>query len=315
MQEAFTYSDRGKRYHTYDYYLRHRYGCKVCRIPLSGGFSCPNRDGTKGVGGCDFCSGAGSGEFAGDAALPIAQQARQVRAGTVKKWPQAKYIPYFQAFTGTFAPLWRLRELYEAALKLPDTVGLSIATRPDAIAPGVMDYLGELARRTDLSVELGVQTCHDRTAAALNCQHTWEEFLECFWRLRERGIAVCVHLIDGLPGEDRGMMAESARKVGELRVDALKLHLLYAVRGTVIGERYERGELRLLTREEYVDIICDQLELLPPQTVIQRLTGDGAPGELLGPQWSRKKLCVLNEIDKELRRRDSVQGCRYQAKY
>lgn len=310
MQEVFAYSDRGKRYHTYDYYLRHRYGCKVCRIPLSGGFGCPNRDGTKGVGGCAFCSGAGSGEFAGDAALPIAQQALAVRAGTMKKWPRAKYIPYFQSFTGTWAPLGRLRELYEAALALPDAVGLSIATRPDAISPEVMDYLGEISRRTDLSIELGVQTCHDETAAALNCQHTWEEFLECFWRLRERGIAVCVHLIDGLPGEDREMMAESARRVGELQVDAVKIHLLYALRGTEIGERYRRGELRLLTREEYVEIVCDQLELLPPQTVIQRLTGDGAPQELLGPQWSRKKLCVLNEIDKELRRRDSVQGCR-----
>lgn len=311
MSSPFPYSDSNKRYHTFTYDLRRRFGCKVAKISLDAGFTCPNIDGTRGVGGCTYCSARGSGDFAGDACLPLRRQFDQVRAMMGKKWAGTKYIPYFQAHTNTYAPLPVLKEKFEEALTFPDVVGLSIATRADCLEDDVADYLGELNRRTALEVELGLQSVHDVTGQRINRCHSYAEFLQGYRKLVDRGIPVCVHIIDGLPGENREMMLQTARELSRLQLHSIKIHLLHVLKGTVMERQLAAGEFSLLSREEYVQIVCDQLELLPPELVIQRLTGDGERESLVGPEWSLKKLCVLNEIDKELVRRDSWQGKKY----
>ena len=307
----YTLYDHHKRYRTWSGELRRRYGQKVCKIPLNARFGCPNRDGTCGISGCTYCSGLQSGDFGGDPSLSIEEQFAQMRAVFDKKWPGAQYIAYFQAHTNTYAPVSVLREAYESVLALPKVVGLSVATRVDALPDEVLDYLQELSFRTNLTVELGLQTVHDVTGERINRCHTYEEFLQGVEKLRRRNLSVCVHIINGLPGEDHAMMVETARSLAQLDIQGIKIHLLYVLKGTVLAQQFARGEFALLTREEYVQTVCDQLELLPPQLVIQRITGDGAPSELIGPEWSRKKLVVMNEIDKELLRRNSWQGKYY----
>lgn len=312
MNNPFPYSDSNKRYHTFNYFLRHHFGCKVAKVSLDAGFTCPNLDGTKGTGGCTYCSSRGSGDFAGDVHLPLDRQFEQVRQMMDHKWEDTLYIPYFQAHTNTYAPLPVLREKFEQALNFPNVTGLAIATRADCISDETADYLGELAQRTYLEVELGLQTIHDVTGQRINRCHSYADFLRGYQKLRDRGVQVCVHIIDGLPGEDHQMMLETARELSRLSLHSIKIHLLHVLKGTVMAEQLQRGEFRLLEREEYVNIVCDQLELLPPELIVQRVTGDGEKEALVGPMWSLKKLCVLNEIDKELVRRDSWQGKFYQ---
>lgn len=308
MENPFCYSNTNKRYHTFTYFLEQKFGRKVAKISLDAGFTCPNIDGSKGVGGCTYCSARGSGDFAGDQSLSLREQFEQVRQVMDQKWPDAVYIPYFQAHTNTYAPLEVLKEKFEEALSFPDVVGLAIATRADCITDEIADYLGELAQRTYLEVELGLQSVHDVTGERINRCHSYADFLEGYQKLADRGINICVHIIDGLPGEDREMMLETARRLSHLKLHSIKIHLLHVLKGTVMEQQLAEGQFRLLTREEYVGIVCDQLELLPPQMVIQRVTGDGERELLVGPEWSLKKLCVMNEIDKELVRRNSFQG-------
>ena len=308
MENPFRYSNTNKRYHTFTYFLEQKFGRKVAKISLDAGFTCPNIDGSKGVGGCTYCSARGSGDFAGDQSLSLREQFEQVRQVMNQKWPDAVYIPYFQAHTNTYAPLEVLKEKFEEALSFPDVVGLAIATRADCITDEIADYLGELAQRTYLEVELGLQSVHDVTGERINRCHSYADFLEGYQKLADRGINICVHIIDGLPGEDREMMLETARRLSHLHLHSIKIHLLHVLKGTVMEQQLAQGQFRLLTREEYVGIVCDQLELLPPQMVIQRVTGDGERESLVGPEWSLKKLCVMNEIDKELVRRNSFQG-------
>lgn len=305
-----TYRPGDKRYYTFDAFLKQKFGCKIAKITLNGGFTCPNRDGTKGVGGCIYCSDKLSGDFAGCPSDSIEQQIAEGKARLAGKWKNTKYMPYFQAGTGTYAPLVRLRALYEAALSCEDVVGLSIATRPDCISETTLDYLEDLNRRTFLTVELGLQSVFDSTGERINRHTTYAEFLSCFERLKERGIAVCVHLINGLPGETRDMMLESVQTVSALKPWAIKLHLLHILRGTVCEDLYRSGELRTLEMDEYVSLVCDELEWISPDIVIQRLTGDGARASLVAPLWSLKKFELLNAIDRELRKRDSFQGKR-----
>ncbi len=311
MQNPFPYSDTNKRYHTFTYFLQQKFGGKVAKVSLNAGFTCPNLDGTKGTGGCTYCSSSGSGDFAGDPALDLRQQFEQVRAVMDRKWPGTRYIPYFQAHTNTYAPLPVLRERFEQALGFPNSVGLAIATRADCIDEPIADYLAELSRRTWLEVELGLQSVFDSTGERINRCHSYADFLQGLELLQSRGIPVCVHIINGLPGENREMMLHTAKTLAPLGLHSIKIHLLHVLRGTELARQWERGEFSLLSREEYVQIVCDQLEVLPPELVIQRITGDGEPQSLLGPMWSRKKLVVLNEIDKELVRRDSWQGKHY----
>ena len=303
----FRFTLDNKRYHTYNYFLRTKFGGKVMKISLNGGFTCPNIDGTKGVGGCTYCSSSGSGDFAGNPSLDIHRQFEEVKAMMTNKW-EGKYIAYFQANTNTYAPLPRLKTLYESALSEKDVIGLSVATRADCISEEIADYLKELSEKTYLTVELGLQTIHDKTGERINRCHSYADFLKGYNMIKERGIPVCVHLINGLPGETHEMMVETAREVGKLQPDFVKLHLLHIIKGTKIAEEFERGEFSLMTLPEYVSVICDQLEVLPQETVIQRVTGDGKKEDLIGPMWSLKKFVVMNEIDKEMVRRNSHQG-------
>ncbi|MEG0615701.1 MAG: TIGR01212 family radical SAM protein [Oscillospiraceae bacterium] len=307
MENPFELSADNKRYLTYNYYLRRRFGEKVIKISLNGGFSCPNIDGRKGFGGCTYCSPEGSGEFAGNPQDDVATQFEQVKKRLSTKW-EGVYIPYFQANTNTYAPLSRLKKLYEAALSQENVVGLSISTRPDCIEDDVADYLAELSKKTYLTVELGLQTIHDETAKKINRCHTYAEFLEGYEKLHSRGINVCVHLIDGLPKETKEMMIETVEKVAKLDIHAVKIHLLHVISGTKLAEEYARGEFSTLELFDYVDIVCDQIERLPKNVIIERVTGDGESESLVAPLWSRKKLVVMNEIDKELLRRKSWQG-------
>ena len=300
----------GKRYNTQSSYLKKRFGKKTVKISLNGNFTCPNIDGTKGTGGCTYCSSAGSGDFAGKPAQSIAEQFEYGKNLIREKWgDDLFFIPYFQANTNTYAPLPRLKVLFEEALARENVVGLAVSTRADCISEETADYLKMLSERTYLTVELGLQTVHNRTAEIINRCHSYEDFLHGFNMLKTRGINICVHIINGLPYESREMMLETARRVGGLGVHGIKIHLLHVLKGTKIAEQYQNGEFPAMTFEDYIETICDQIELLPKEVIIERLTGDGAGDLLIAPMWSRDKRAVLNGIDKELRRRNSVQGC------
>ncbi|MGM9679961.1 MAG: TIGR01212 family radical SAM protein [Eubacteriales bacterium] len=309
-KNPFPYSDSNKRYYTYDYFLRQKFGRKICKIPLDIGCTCPNADGTKGVGGCTYCSPRGSGDFAGSPDQSVTDQIRQGREVMVRKWGSGiGCIPYFQAHTNTYGDPEILIAKYEEALCFPDAVGISIATRADCLSDSMAEALHRLGEKTFLTVELGLQSVHDKTAERINRCHSYADFLKGYEKLR--GLNVCIHLINGLPGESHDDMLESAKEVAKLHPAFLKLHLLHILDGTPMGEQYRRGEITPLSREAYVQTVCDQLEVLPPDVVIGRVTGDGAPDHLLAPDWSRKKFVVMNEIDKELLRRGSMQGIRY----
>lgn len=304
----------GKRYHTYDAWLKSTFGGKCAKIPLDAGFTCPNMDGRCGVGGCIYCSGRGSGDFAESPAVPLREQYDRQREFLAKKWPTERCIPYFQARTNTYAPVAVLRPLFEEALAWPAVVGLNIATRADCLPEETVSLLRELSERTVLTVELGLQTAHDRTATLINRGHTYADFLEGYNRLRTGApkALVCIHLILGLPGETEADMLETVRRVAELRPHQVKLHLLHVLRGTVLGGMYEAGTYTPMEKDAYVETVVKALELLPPDTVIARLTGDGAAEDILAPLWSRRKREVLNAIDKRLAALDTWQGREYQ---
>ena len=307
-KNPFPNSDSNKRYYTYDYYLKRTFGSKVAKITLDAGFTCPNIDGKCSVGGCIYCSGRGSGDFAGNPLDSVTSQLDEGIARMSSKWKTDKIIPYFQAHTNTYADVLTLKKYFEPVLGQENVVGISIATRADALPEDVLDYLADLNKRTFLIVELGLQSIFDETGERINRCHTYEEFLGGYEALKERGIKVCVHLIDGLPGETKEMMVESAKAVAKLRPEFVKLHLLHILKDTVMAGEYEKGEIIPLTLEEYVDIIISQLEYFSPETVIQRITGDGGRDTLIAPLWSLKKFVVLNEIDKEMIRRNTYQG-------
>lgn len=311
MDNKFKYTLDNKRYHTWNYFLNRKFGEKVFKVALNGGFTCPNIDGTKGRGGCTYCL-SGSGDFAGNPEHDVVTQFNEVKEKMHKKWPKAKYIPYFQANTNTYAPLSVLKEKFEPVLCQEGVVGLSIATRADCLSKEVLDYLEDLSKRTYLMVELGLQTIFDETGERINRCHSYAEFLDGFWELKKRGIDTCVHLILGLPGETREMMLESAKAVAKLEPTCVKLHLLHILKGTKIAEEYENGEFKTLTLTEYVNTIVDCLEFFSEETVIQRLTGDGGKDDLIAPLWSLKKFVVLNEIDKLMVKRDTYQGRKWE---
>ncbi len=308
MINPYVNSDNNKRYYTQNFYLQRRFGQKVIKVSLNGGFSCPNIDGTKGTGGCTYCSSSGSGDFAGNPLESIFEQFRHVREILNKKWETGLYIPYFQANTNTYAPLTRLKALYEDALTQDDVVGLAVSTRPDCISDETADYLAELSERTYLTVELGLQTIHDETGRKINRCHTYEDFLSGYEKLHSRKINVCAHIINGLPGETHDMMMQTTSALSQLELHSLKIHLLHIIEGTVLAEQYKNGEFEAMTYDEYVNTVCDQLEILPPDLIIQRVTGDGDKNTLIAPLWSLKKFTVMNGIDKELVRRNSWQG-------
>ena len=306
----FKYSDSNKRYHTLDYFYKHKFGGKVSKISLNAGFTCPNKDGTKGVGGCIYCSKLGSGDFGGMPNKTLTEQFYEIKDIMDKKWPNTKYIGYFQANTNTYAPLDVLKEKYEEILKIDRVVGLNIATRADSITEECLDYLEKLNKKTFLNIELGLQTIHESTNKLINRGETLKEFEMMVKKLRSRGINVIIHIINGLPYETKEMMLETVKYVNNLDIQGIKIHMLHIIKDTKLAELYEKESFHVLSKEEYVDIVCDELELLRPEIVINRITGDPNPNDLIEPTWLIKKFCVLNDIDKEMVRRDSYQGKR-----
>ncbi|GEN46972.1 TIGR01212 family radical SAM protein [Alkalibacillus haloalkaliphilus] len=312
MQNPFPYSLDHKRYHSWNYHLKQTFGHKVFKVPLDGGFDCPNRDGTVAHGGCTFCSAAGSGDFAGDRAEDLEVQFHKVKDNMHDKWKNGKYMAYFQAYTNTHAPVDELREKFEKVLKQDDVIGLSIGTRPDCLPDDVVEYLAELNERTYLWVELGLQTAHEETSELINRAHDLDCYIEGVNKLRKHNIRVCSHIINGLPGEDYDMMLETAKIVSQLDIQGIKIHLLHLLKNTPMIKQYEKGLVKFLSRDEYVQLVVDQLEVLPPEMIIHRITGDGPIELMVGPMWSMDKFNVLNEIDAEFKRRFSWQGKHYQ---
>jgi len=300
-----------KRFHTWNYEMRRQFGTKVFKVMLDAGFTCPNRDGSIATGGCTFCSARGSGDFAGSRRDDLVVQFGKVRDRQHAKWPNAKYIGYFQAYTNTYAPLPVLKEYYEAILAQPGVVGLSIATRPDCLPDDVVDYLAELNERTYLWLEMGLQTVHEHTSTLINRAHDTETYVRAVEKLRARGIRVCAHIIYGLPQETHDMMLETGETVARMDVQGIKIHLLHLMRKTPMVKQYEAGLLRFLEKDEYVGLVVDTLERLPPEMIVHRVTGDAPRDLLIGPMWSLRKWEVLNAIDAELVRRDTWQGKLY----
>ena len=297
-----------KRYYTLDSFYKEKFGCKIAKVSLNCNFTCPNRDGTKGVGGCIYCSSLRSGEYAGFVEDDVITQFNKVKEVMLNKWKNCKFIGYFQAGTNTYAPVDVLKEKFEPILKLKDVVGLSIATRPDSITDECLDYLTDLNKRTFLTVELGLQTIHDKTSKLINRCHSLEEFENMVKKLRERKINVVVHIINGLPYETKEMMLETVKYLNSLDIQGIKIHMLHVLKNTKLANMYEEEKFPILTKDEYIDIVVNQLELLRSDIVINRITGDPKVDDLIEPTWLVKKFVVLNDIDKELKRRDTYQG-------
>ena len=299
-----------KRYYTLNCFYRNKFNSKVSKISLNAGFSCPNIDGTVGNGGCIFCSKLGSGDFAGDKNLDLVSQFNQVKEVINKKWPDTKYIGYFQANTNTYADVDTLKEYYESILKLDNVVGLNIATRPDAISDEVLEYLKELNNRTFLTIELGLQSIHDDTLKYINRGHNLKCFVDCFNKLKKNNINVVVHIINGLPFETKEMMIDTIKFLNNLGIDGIKIHMLHILKDTRLERIFKRDKFHVLSKEEYIDIVIEQLEYLNENVVIHRITGDPDIKDLIEPEWLIKKFCVLNDIDKEMVKRNTYQGKR-----
>ena len=280
-----------------DHY-RETFGCKVYKLSLNGGFSCPNRDGTLGTGGCIFCTG--SGEFAEGGPEPIALQLERAKQRVSAKNKNGKYIAYFQAFTNTYAPVERLRQLYYEAIAPEDIVGLAIGTRPDCLGSEVVALLAEVNRKKPVSVELGLQTIHEETARYLRRGYEAGVYFDAVWRLKAAGIEVVTHIILGLPGETPEMMVETTRAAVQAGTDGVKFHLLHVLRGTDLEKEYSSGKVRCLTMEEYGGILKQCIAVLPEETVVHRITGDGAKKDLIAPLWSADKKRVLNYLQQNL---------------
>ena len=304
----FKYTLDNKRYHTLNYFYKNKFGIKVFKVSLNGGFSCPNLDGRIGYGGCIYCSKSGSGEFGGDKEDSLEEQFLKMKEVVNKKHIPCKYIGYFQARTNTYASLDVLKEKYECILKQDDVIGLNIATRCDAISDDCLDYLEELSKRTFLTIELGLQTIHEKTSVLINRCHSLKQFEDMVIKLRKTNINVCVHIINGLPYETEEMMLDTVRYLNKLDIQGIKIHMLYIIKDTVIDTMYKKERFKILSKEEYIDIVIKQLELLRPEIVINRITSDPDKETLVEPRWLVDKCQLLNDIDKEMKSRNTYQG-------
>ncbi|MGE5328204.1 MAG: TIGR01212 family radical SAM protein [Deltaproteobacteria bacterium] len=303
-----------ERYYSLKQFLTGKFGEKVYKISIDAGFSCPNRDGTIGRDGCIFCSPRGSGDFAGNPALSIKEQLYNSHKGIIElseKHGINKYIAYFQAYTNTYAPINELREKFFEAISVPGVVGIAIATRPDCLSPEVINLLNQLSRETYVWVELGLQTTHEETASKICRGYPLSVFEKAVKDLNEIEIDIVCHMILGLPGESKAQMLESIKYLSNKKLQGIKLHLLHVIEGTPLAQMYINGAFKTLSIDEYAQIVVDCLELLPPNLVIHRLTGDGPKNTLIAPQWSKNKREVLNHIEKELSSRNTCQGRLY----
>lgn len=304
----------GKPYHSLDYELRQQFGRKIYKLSLDGGMSCPNRDGTLGTGGCIFCSQGGSGDFASPRQTAVSRQIEQAMAQVKRKMPdgsQGSYIAYFQSYTNTYAPLPYLKQLFGEAVSHPAVAALSIGTRPDCLEPEVIGLLKDLNRVKPVWVELGLQTIHDSTAAFIRRGYGLPVFEDALRRLKAAGLTVIVHVILGLPGETRLMMAETVHYLAQSPIDGIKLQLLHILKGTGLADYCRTNPFPMFTMEEYIDFVIDCVEILPPELTIHRLTGDGPKSLLLAPLWSGNKRLVLNTLHRRFKERNTWQGKRY----
>ena len=304
----FKYTLDNKRYHTLNYYYKNKFGVKVFKVSLNGGFSCPNLDGTVGFGGCIYCSKSGSGEFGGDINKSLTEQFYEMKDVVNKKHIPCKYIGYFQARTNTYADLDTLKRKYEEVLSIPDVIGLNIATRCDAISDECLNYLTELNKRTLLTIELGLQTIHEKTSKLINRCHTLEQFDMMVRKLRDRHINVVVHIINGLPYETEEMMLDTIKHINKLDIQGVKIHMLHIIKDTGMANLYLNEGFHVLTKDEYIDIVIKQLEILDPKIIVNRITSDPDKNTLLEPVWLIEKCQLLNDIDKEMKKRNTYQG-------
>ena len=305
---TFIYSSTNKRYHTLDYFYKNKFGCKVSKISLNAGFSCPNLDGTVGYGGCIYCSKTGSGEYGGNPLEDLTAQFNKQKQIMDKKWPNSKYIAYFQARSNTYAPLSILKDKYEEVLKIDNVVGIAIATRSDSISDEVLNYLEELNKKTFITVELGLQTIHKKTSTLINRCHTLENFEKMVKKLQEKHIFTTVHIINGLPYETEEMMLQTVKYLNKINIDGIKIHMLSVLKNTPLEKLYEKDKFPLLSLEEYVKIVCQQLRYLNPKIVVERITGDPDINDLIAPSWLPKKRIVINSIDKYMAKNNIYQG-------
>lgn len=304
----FIYSDDNKRYHTWNYYLRHRFNSKVVKIPLNAGFTCPNRDGTCGVGGCTFCNALGSGNFTPPSSVDLLSQYNEGKQMMAKKWSVNKTIAYFQAYTNTYGTLARVKECLTPFMELDEVVGIALGTRADCLPQDILDYLDECAQKKEIWIELGLQSIHDETAVHINRGHTFQVFKETVERIKQTHCKLCVHIINGLPNETKEMMIQTIQGVNALAVDAVKIHMLHITTNTAIEKEFNQHPFPILSLSEYVEIVCEQLQYLDPKVILQRLTGDAIKEELITPLWTCNKTNVLNEIDKKMARDAITQG-------
>ena len=308
LDDSPKWLEQGLNYYAYNFYLRRKFGKRVQKVSLDAGFTCPNVDGTVTTGGCNFCDNR---SFSPSRRIPRLDILGQIDDGIRRlKWRYDcdDFIAYFQPATNTYAPVDRLRQLYETALSHPKVRGLAIGTRPDCVPNDVLDLLTELAGRTYLSVEYGMQTMHDRSLRWMNRGHDHASFVDAIERSRGRGFEICVHVILGIPGESHDDMLATAGELARLRIDAVKIHNLYAVKRTRLGEAVERGEVVLMGRDEYLAAVVDFLELLPPSVVIERISGDAPPDYFVGPAWCLDKPAVKMALAQEFERRQTFQG-------
>lgn len=305
----FKYSADNKRYHTYNYFLRNKYQQKCFRVPIDAGFTCPNRDGERGIMGCSFCSIEGSGDTIIRGTIP--QQIDDGFNVMRNKWPDGLAMAYFQAYTNTYDTLENLKTLYEPFFHDDRFVGIIIATRADCLDDDKIDFFIEMSKYKDLYMEIGLQSIHPETNYYINRGHDNQVVTEIIQKLQAAKIHTTLHIINGLPNETPEMMLETAQYCADLKVDGIKIHMFQILKNTLEAYRYQQHPYPLLTQDEFVDITIKQLQLLPPETVVMRLTGDPLPNKLIGPQWTTNKISVLNQIDKTMAKYNYQQGDKY----
>lgn len=297
-----------KRYNDLNSYFRSIFGCRVQKITIDAGLSCPNRDGKISTGGCIYCNTRGSGTGAHAKGYSVTDQILAGKKALSKRYKAKKFIAYFQSFTNTYAPLDGLKSLYEEALSIEGVVGLSIGTRPDCVDEPVLKLIESYSKTHLIWIEYGLQSMHDKSLALINRGHDFQCFKDAVDATLNRGIKICAHVILGLPEEKRSHMIETAKAIAKMGIDGIKIHLLYVIKGTKLEKLYRQGSYKCLEKQQYVDLVCDFLERIPKDMVIQRLTGDPHPEELVAPQWSVKKAQTLSMIKETLEKRDSWQG-------
>ena len=296
------------RYNDLNSYFRKTFGCRVQKVSVDAGFSCPNRDGIISTKGCIFCNEKGSGSGACAKGLTISEQILNGQKVLIRRYKAKKFIAYFQAFSNTYAPVDKLKKAYDEALNVSGMVGLSIGTRPDCVDEPILNLLQSYTEKHLIWIEYGLQSVHDKTLLRINRGHDFNSFKEAVKITKNRGIKICVHVILGLPGEDRSHMLETARIISKLGIDGIKIHLLYVIKGTKLEALYNAGEYKCLDLKEYASIVCDFLELIPDNIIIQRLTGDPHPEELVAPAWALDRNTTFKLIKGILEKRDSWQG-------